>query len=65
MAIKCPKCNERDIRRSHRRLYDIVLRGIGLVPLRCNICERRFYRFRRSLHSHCAAGVCKSGERKP
>jgi len=27
------------------------LRSIGMVPLRCNICEHRFYRFRRSLRS--------------
>jgi hypothetical protein len=49
MAVKCPKCREPDIRRSRRRLHDILLRIIGMVPLRCNICEHRFYRFRRSL----------------
>jgi hypothetical protein len=49
MAIACPKCRERSIRRSHRRLLDIMLRWIGMVPLRCNLCEHRFFRSRRSL----------------
>ncbi len=49
MAIKCPKCHERNIRRSHHRLFDILLRSIGLVPMRCNLCDHRFYRFRRGL----------------
>ena len=51
MAVRCPKCHERDIRRSHRRLFDFLLRSIGMVPLRCNICEHRFFRFRKSLRS--------------
>jgi hypothetical protein len=49
MAIICPKCHEPNIRRSHRRMYDFLLRSIGMVPLRCNLCEHRFYRSRRSL----------------
>jgi len=49
MAITCPKCRESNIRRSHRRLFDVVFASIGLVPLRCNVCEHRFFRFRRSL----------------
>ncbi len=49
MAVKCPKCHEPDVRRSRRRLIDFILRSIGMVPLRCNLCEYRFYRFRRSL----------------
>jgi len=28
---------------------DFLLRGIGMVPLRCNVCEHRFFRFRRNL----------------
>ncbi len=51
MGVRCPKCKEHDIRRSHRRLLDFFLRMVGVVPLRCNICEHRFYRFRRSLRS--------------
>jgi hypothetical protein len=49
MAITCPKCRESNIRRSHRRPFDFFFMLIGLVPLRCNICEHRFFRFRRSL----------------
>ena len=49
MAIKCPKCRELNIRRSHRRVYDFALRAVGIVPVRCNLCEHRFYRLRRSL----------------
>jgi len=49
MAISCPKCRECSIRRSHRRLFDILLRIVGMVPLRCNLCAHRFFRFRRSL----------------
>ncbi len=45
----CPKCRESNIRRSHRQFLDFVFRTIGMVPLRCNICEHRFFRFRRSL----------------
>lgn len=51
MALKCPKCREPNIRRAHRRLLDIVLGSIGLVPLRCNLCEHRFFRFRRQFNS--------------
>ena len=51
MAVKCPKCHERDIRRSHHRLFDFLLRSLGMVPLRCNICEHRFFRFRKSIRA--------------
>lgn len=51
MNIACPKCREQNIRRSHRRLLDFFLRSIGMVPLRCNLCDHRFFRFRRSLVS--------------
>lgn len=47
MAIRCPKCHEFNVRRSHRRMGDFFLRVIGLVPFRCNICDHRFYRFRK------------------
>ena len=49
VVATCPKCRESNIRRSHRRFLDFVFRSIGMVPLRCNICEHRFFRFRRSL----------------
>jgi len=49
--ITCPKCREPNIRRSRRRLIDFVLRKFGMVPLRCNICEHRFFRFRKSLNA--------------
>jgi hypothetical protein len=49
MDIKCPKCRQPNVRRSRRRVYDFVLRSIGMVPLRCNLCEHRFYRPRRSV----------------
>ena len=45
----CPKCREPNVRRSHRRFLDFLVRSIGMVPLRCNVCEHRFFRFRRSL----------------
>lgn len=49
MATICPKCREPNVRRSHRRLLDFLLTSIGMVPLRCNVCEHRFFRFRKSL----------------
>jgi hypothetical protein len=49
VIAKCPICRETSIRRSHRRFLDFFLRTIGMVPLRCNVCEHRFFRFRRSL----------------
>jgi hypothetical protein len=49
MLITCPKCREPNIRRSHRRLFDFIFRSLGMVALRCNVCEHRFFRFRRSL----------------
>jgi hypothetical protein len=49
VIVTCPKCRETNVRRSHRRFLDIFLRTVGMVPLRCNLCEHRFFRFRRSL----------------
>ena len=49
MPVICPKCHEANVRRSHRRAADFLPRWIGMVPLRCNLCERRFYRFRKNL----------------
>jgi len=47
VAVKCPKCHEINVRRSHRRILDILFRAIGMVPFRCNVCEHRFYRSRK------------------
>jgi hypothetical protein len=49
MTTTCPKCHEPNVRRSRRRFFDVILRGLGMVPLRCNLCEHRFYRFHRQL----------------
>jgi hypothetical protein len=49
MAMTCPKCHEPNIRRSHRRLLDFFFRSIGMVPFRCNVCEHRFFRFRKGV----------------
>jgi hypothetical protein len=49
MPVICPKCHEANVRRSHRRAADLLPRWIGMVPLRCNLCECRFYRFRKGL----------------
>jgi len=49
MSIQCPKCHESSIRRSRRRVFDLLWVAFGLMPLRCNTCEHRFFRFRRHL----------------
>jgi len=49
MAITCPKCRESNVRRSRRRFLDFLFKAIGMVPVRCNICEHRFFRFRKDL----------------
>jgi hypothetical protein len=49
MAIHCPNCHDSSIRRSHRRFFDFLWVAFGLMPLRCNACEYRFFRFRRNL----------------
>jgi hypothetical protein len=49
VVTTCPKCREASVRRSHRRFLDFVFRTIGMVPLRCNLCEHRFFRFKKSL----------------
>ena len=47
MSMKCPKCREQNVRRSHRRFFDYIFSAVGMVPYRCNACEHRFYRFRK------------------
>jgi hypothetical protein len=49
MTVSCPKCREMNVRRSHRKMFDFLYRSIGMVPLRCNVCEHRFFRSRKSL----------------
>jgi len=53
MSVTCPKCHESNVRKSHRRPFDLVPRWFGMVALRCNLCEHRFFRLRRNLrHGH-------------
>jgi hypothetical protein len=49
MSVTCPRCHESNVRRSHRRPHDLLPRFFGMVALRCNLCEHRFFRFRRTL----------------
>jgi hypothetical protein len=49
MPLSCPKCREQNVRKSHRQVLDFLLSSIGLVRLRCNICDHRFFRFRKGL----------------
>jgi ABC-type proline/glycine betaine transport system ATPase subunit len=49
MAIQCPKCHDSSIRRSRRRIFDLLFLAFGLMPLRCNVCEHRFFRLRKNL----------------
>jgi len=51
MTVTCPRCHEQDIRRSHRRFLDFLLTSLGMVPLRCQSCMHRFFRFRSSVYS--------------
>jgi hypothetical protein len=54
--IVCPRCREANVHRSHRRPLDLIPRSIGMIALRCNLCNHRFFRFRRAL-AHPAAGA--------
>jgi hypothetical protein len=47
--IVCPRCNESNFHRSHRRRFDFFPRLLGMIALRCNLCEHRFFRPRRSI----------------
>ena len=51
MTVTCPKCFEPNIRRSRWRRLDFIFRSIGMVPLRCTACQRRFFRFRKDLRA--------------
>ena len=60
MTISCPKCRETNVRRSHRRMFDFLFRSMGMVPLRCKVCEHRFFRSRKSLSSTKAESEAES-----
>jgi len=49
MSINCPKCHESNVHRSHRRSRDFVPRLFGMIAVRCNLCDHRFFRPRRAL----------------
>ena len=45
MAIQCPRCLSKDIRRSRRGgVVDIILSHLFLDPFRCRNCRKRFFR---------------------
>lgn len=67
MIINCPACNSSDCRRSRRRGYvDFAYGVLGLIPWRCNQCERRFRArpvpFSHAKYAHCA--ICGNFELK-
>ncbi len=39
----CPHCHTDSLHRSHRRGRDWLFHLIGLRPMRCTCCTRRFY----------------------
>ena len=49
MSVICPRCREASVHKSHRQPIDFLPRLFGMVALRCNLCERRFFRLRSSL----------------
>ena len=57
MVVLCPRCHESNVRRSHRRPHDIVPRLLGMVALRCNLCNHRFFRLRRVLRRATAGQI--------
>jgi len=61
MQLSCPKCRETNIRKSRRKVLDFLLSSFGFVPLRCNVCCHRFFRFRASLRH---AGPSSSSSRR-
>ena len=46
--VRCPNCGGRDVRHSHSRgFWDALLAAFHRVPMRCRMCQRRFYIYRR------------------
>jgi DNA-directed RNA polymerase subunit RPC12/RpoP len=44
-GVRCPHCGCRHVLRSHRRTMEKpFLRFFHLIPYRCDVCGRRFYR---------------------
>lgn len=56
MTLTCPRCHDHHVRRSHRRLHDILFRFFGLIAYRCRSCEHRFFRSRRQTMGSSPAG---------
>lgn len=50
MSVTCPRCHESSVHRSHRKRLDILPRLFGMIAVRCNFCERRFFRSRHALY---------------
>ena len=65
MDLTCPRCHDHHVRRSHRKLYDTLLKLFGLVPYRCNSCQHRFFRSRNSVNSSVANQRRLAGRRRP
>lgn len=42
-SYNCPRCNGNAIYRTHRRGFDWLMSAIGLRPVRCYTCSKRFY----------------------
>jgi hypothetical protein len=42
-SISCPRCTSKDLRLSHRSGFDWFMSKIGLRPVRCLACGKRFY----------------------
>lgn len=55
--VVCPSCRESNLRRSHKRFYDLLPRIFGRVPMRCNYCEHRFYCLRKNVDPPSQASV--------
>ena len=43
VKFSCPRCNCHALYRTRRKGLDWVMSGIGLRPVRCMTCDRRFY----------------------
>ena len=39
----CPRCHGNALYRTHRRGLDWLISAIGLRPVRCYTCNKRFY----------------------
>lgn len=40
----CPRCKSHEVRRSRsKNLIDLLMRTVGMRPVRCDECRKRFY----------------------